>query len=91
MAQTAPRHEEVTARLLRFLREEVLLADDVDLNEETPLMGGLLDSLGVQMLTDFIEEEFDLELDPRDINAENMRTVSSIARLIERTAAAASR
>lgn len=79
---------DIAERLLRFLHEEILVAEEVAVDEGTPLMEGLLDSLGVQMLTDFIEEEFYLELDPRDIHAENMRSVSSIAALVERTEAA---
>jgi acyl carrier protein len=79
-------HREISTRIRRFIQEEVVM-EDAEIDDDTPLMGGVLDSLGVQMLTDFIEDEFDLELDPRDITAENMRNVRSIAHLVERTSA----
>jgi acyl carrier protein len=70
-------------RIEAFLREDVLLDPQADLLPDTPLARGLIDSMGLLVLIAFVEEEFDLELEPADITLANFATIADIARLIE--------
>ena len=52
-------------------------------NEDDNLLtGGLIDSLGMMRLVDFIEQNFDLRVRPEDVTIENFRTISAIATYI---------
>lgn len=70
-------------RIEAFLREDVLLDPQADLLPDTPLAQGLIDSMGLLVLIAFVEEEFDLELEPADITLANFATIAHIARLVE--------
>jgi acyl carrier protein len=70
-------------RIEAFLREDVLLDPQADLLPDTPLAQGLIDSMGLLVLIAFVEEEFDVELDPADITLANFATIADIARLVE--------
>ena len=52
------------------------------MSEDTPLLDGAMDSLGLMQLVAFLEEEFDMELEDDQITSDNFRTVNDIARLI---------
>ena len=78
---------DVTGRIRGFIRQELRYdeAGDEGLTDETPLLeNGIIDSLGLMELVAFIEEEFGVEIDDADIRVEHFRTVSDIARLVER-------
>lgn len=71
-------------RIRRFLQEEVLVEADAPppLEDHTPLLEGLLDSMGLLRLVSYLEEEFEVEIDDTDIVADNFRTVQDVARLV---------
>jgi acyl carrier protein len=79
-----PRHQ-----IRTFIREDVLLdSEDVALADDAPLLEGVLDSMALMRLVAFLEEEFNIEIQDEDITAENFRSVSDIARLVEARAEA---
>jgi acyl carrier protein len=53
------------------------LADDTDLQQ-----AGVLDSFSTMALIAHLEQAFQLQIEPADVNAETFRSVESIARLI---------
>ena len=64
-----------------FILDELLngqkqdqLGDDQDL-----LISGLVDSLGVVRLINFIEQNLDADVPPEDVTLENFQTVEKIA------------
>ncbi len=66
---------ELTSLLLKFVQEEVCsggltLAGDTDL-----LLTGAVDSLGVIRITQWLEDEAGIEVDPADVTLENFQTV----------------
>ncbi len=64
--------------LLAFVQDEVCLLP-VDLQLETDLLlTGAVDSLGVIRITQWLEDEFDIEVDPVEVTLENFRTVGLI-------------
>ena len=54
------------------------LTDDVSLFEAE-----ILDSMGIQQMVAFIEEEFDIEVADEDLAVTNFESVGAIARLVE--------
>lgn len=75
--------QDLLDRIEAFLREDVLLDPGAELLPDTPLARGLIDSMGLLVLIAFVEEEFDVELDPADITLVNFATIADIARLVE--------
>jgi acyl carrier protein len=75
--------DDVANRLRGFIREEILLGDEGQrLDDDTPLLGGILDSLALTQLVGYIEDEFETEVDDVEITADNFRTIADIERLI---------
>ena len=69
--------EFITEELLR--RRDLALADDVPLIED-----GYLTSLQTVELLMFLEKQFQVEVDPEEVNEENFRSLKTIAGLVER-------
>ncbi len=75
--QTAAPSEQVQD-LLTFVRDEVCLLP-LDLQLETDLLlTGAVDSLGVIRITQWLEDELGIEVDPIEVTLENFRTVGLI-------------
>jgi acyl carrier protein len=74
----------VASCITRFIEDEILFRREgmVTLTRETPLGSGVIDSLGMASLVSFLEEEFDLRIEVRDIVPGNFRTVGDIERLV---------
>lgn len=72
--------------LTQFITQELL--DEPDGAELAPddnlLLSGLIDSLGVMRLVNFIEETFQVEVQPEDVTIENFRTINVIADYLQR-------
>ncbi len=70
-----------------FIAKEIMFEDDPSaLGDETPLLGGVMDSLGLMQLVSFLEDEFDVSIDDADITVDHFRTVQDIERLIDQKA-----
>lgn len=68
-----------------FISQELLdgnkldrIADDQDL-----LLSGLVDSLGVVRMINFIEQTMDVVIPPQDVTLENFQTVDNIVRYLQ--------
>ena len=74
---------EAAEKIKDFIKQEILFEDtSQSLNEDTPLLNGVMDSLGLMQLVAFIEEEYDVEIDDADMTAEHFRTVGDIEALV---------
>ena len=74
---------DVASRIRDFISEEILFEDNsTGLTDETPLLNGVMDSLGLMQLVAFLEEEFDVEIDDADMTADHFRTISDIQELV---------
>jgi acyl carrier protein len=70
-------------RIRGFIQTEILFDDDsVALTNETPLLDGVLDSLGLMQLVAFLEEEFDIEVQDEEVTVEHFRTIADIEGLV---------
>jgi acyl carrier protein len=72
----------VRARIRRFLLEDRVRGNTAELTDELPLLGGILDSVGLAKLVVLLEEEFGIEVGVDDLRPENFQTIDSIARFV---------
>ena len=71
-----------TAKRIRRFIDDHLLDERVALRDD-PLENGLLDSLAIEQLITFMEDEFDLEFDDEELIAENFASVATVAALVD--------
>jgi acyl carrier protein len=81
MVDAAADISEVRRKVREFLTHEIVF-DDRELSDETPLLNGLVDSVGLMELVSFIEDEFAVPIDFSDVEPANFRTVNDIAHLV---------
>jgi acyl carrier protein len=81
----------VSARLSEFVRRTFMYAmTDDALSADTPLLeGGIIDSMGVMELVEYIGREFDIVLDGDEITEDNLRSIATITQLVCRKRMAA--
>lgn len=74
---------EIADKIRTFIKEELLFeAPETTLDDSTPLLEGIIDSLGLMQLVAFLEEEFGTEIEDADITAEHFRTIADIETLV---------
>jgi acyl carrier protein len=74
--------DDLARRIREFITEE-LLFEDVDVADDTPLLGDLIDSVGLMELVTFIEQEFELTIDHGEMDRRNLESVAAIATWVE--------
>jgi acyl carrier protein len=71
-------------RIRQFIRDEILFEDQgASVADDTPLLSGIMDSLGLTQMVAFLEDEFDVEIDDADISAPHFRTIADIDQLVQ--------
>jgi acyl carrier protein len=76
---------EIAPRVRTFIKDEILQGEDgLVETDDSPLLDGALDSVGLLQLVAFLEEEFDIEIDDAEIVPDHFSTVSSIEQLVRR-------
>ena len=82
---------EIKGAIRQFIAENVLLGvHQAKIEDSTPLVtGGLIDSIGMIGLVAFLESQFKVEFDPREINVQHLNTLEQIEELIRKKQAAA--
>jgi acyl carrier protein len=75
---------EILARTSRYVRDNFLyMRKDTELGEHDSLLGsGVIDSMGVLELVEFVQGEFDVAVDDEDITQENFGSLAAITRYI---------
>jgi acyl carrier protein len=82
-----PGTSEIENRVLAFLQQE-LLEPGATIGRDAELLSGeVLDSIGALRLAAFLEEEFQIAIQPSDFVIENFRSVAVIAGYVARAAA----
>lgn len=72
--QTAALADELTT----FINDEVSLGDDPAAPDTDLLMSGLVDSLGVVMIVEWLERRLGIEIDPSDVVLEHFESVDAM-------------
>jgi acyl carrier protein len=79
---------EIERLILNFLSEEILLErKDFELTVDTPLLSGLVDSWALVQMVGFLEERFDLDVEPNEVNEQNFGSVGAAATFVRRKTA----
>jgi acyl carrier protein len=78
---------EISDKIKEFIVTELMFEDSTAaVTDDTPLLEGVIDSLGLMQMISFIEEEFDVAIDDAEVTSSNFRTVADIQRLVEQKA-----
>jgi acyl carrier protein len=82
--KATPSRSEVAARTLSWVRENFLYTrPDWTLKEDDPLIGnGVIDSVGVLELIEFLQREFDVTMDEDEMTERNLGSLSAIAQFV---------
>jgi acyl carrier protein len=75
---------DTASSIRQYITDELLDATGTSVQDDTPLWGGVIDSVGFMQLITFIEERFQVELADDELTSEHFATVSDIAALIDR-------
>jgi acyl carrier protein len=77
-------NQEILDVVKTFILTEFLPGEEPSaFTETTPLVsGGILDSLATLRLVSFVEEQYNIQLEPHELVAENLETLTLIAELI---------
>lgn len=68
-----------------FVQSELFDEEIVDFETNTDLLkGGLVDSIGILSLIQYLETEFGISIPPADMVIENFQSLDSIEQYIER-------
>ncbi len=71
--------ETVRSYILKEYAEE----GDVNITRDTPLLSsGVIDSISVMQLVDFLEKTFDFEFLPHEVYQDNLDTIEKIAAFV---------
>jgi acyl carrier protein len=73
-----------TDALRDFIRRQFLFDDSAELGDDDPLFPDVIDSLGVMEVVDFVEERFGVDIGEDDLLADNFRSLTAIASLVDR-------
>jgi acyl carrier protein len=73
-----------TDALRDFIRRQFLFDDSAQLGDDDPLFPDVIDSLGVMEVVDFVEERFGVDIGEDDLLADNFRSLTAIASLVDR-------
>lgn len=70
----------ITTDILRtYITTDILEDDSIQIGDDDDLLlTGLLDSLGVVMLTTHLLDDYEIDVPPEDVTLENFRTLRSI-------------
>ena len=82
--KATPSQSEIAARTLNWVRENFLYTrPDWMLKEDDPLIGnGVIDSVGVLELIEFLQQEFDVTMLEDEITERNLGSLGAIARFV---------
>jgi len=70
-------------KIKHFIIENFLFGETSDLNDDTSFLEeGIIDSTGVLELIEFLEEEFEIEIDDEDMIPENLDSLNNLEQFI---------
>ena len=76
--------EGIKQNIHKYITTEILFSDDGNLDYLKPLLGDVIDSMGIQMLVAFLENEYDITIPDIELIPENFQNINCISGLVER-------
>jgi len=74
---------EMEQEIRGFLTEKFLFGRDETLNDDTPLLGNVIDSQGVIELIQFVQERFNINVDDEEVTTDNFASLKSVVAFIQ--------
>ena len=74
---------EINREIRNYLTKTFLFGHAETLNDDTPLLGSVLDSQGVIDLVLFVQQHYKIEVDDVEVTPDNMATLKKFVTLIE--------
>lgn len=72
--------QDIEQEIRAFIADELMdKADSRDVPQDMPLLGGFLDSFGLMVLINFVEDRFDVTIANSEVTDENFRSVEALA------------
>lgn len=79
--------DEIKDKIRTYFIEDIISDDSYELEDNEPLISSaLVDSFSLVEVATFIEEEFDVEVDNSDLNADSFDTIEQIVAYIQERA-----
>lgn len=79
--------DEIKDKIRTYFIEDIIGDDSYELEDNEPLISSaLVDSFSLVEVATFIEEEFDVEVDNSDLNADSFDTIEQIVAYIQERA-----
>ena len=76
---------DLKTKIKNFIIENFLFGDDDGLKDDSSFLEeGIVDSTGVLELVNFIEEEFNIEVDDEELIPENLDSIDNVSVYLER-------
>jgi len=70
-------------KIQAFMIENFLFGEETDLKDDTSFLEeGIIDSTGVLELIEYLEEEFDIQIDDEDLIPENLDSLNNLEKFI---------
>jgi acyl carrier protein len=76
---------EIELRITDFIDSELLDGAETVAPEQDLLSGEVLDSMAVMRLVAYVEEAFDLAIQPADFVVENFQNITALSDFVERS------
>jgi acyl carrier protein len=75
--------ERVRSSIHQYIVSTWLSGDERGFDDNTDLLqAGILDSFTTLSITGYLDESFHIQLDPAEVNPENMRSVNALVRIV---------
>ncbi len=87
--QTHTSNDQFRTRLTDLIVDEIAIADEPIDGDTDLLLSGLVDSLGVVIVADWIQQELGIVIDPVDVVLENFQTVDAMVAYVQSRGAVA--
>lgn len=76
---------EVKTVIKRHILDEILQRSDLHINDDTPLIDdGYITSLQAVEIVMFLEDQFQIVVDPEEVSEEEFHSLDTITQLVER-------
>ena len=76
--------EAMAEALTTYIRDEVAMVDGEIAPDTDLLLSGMVDSLGVIRITQWMEDELGIEVDPLDVTLDNFQTVAKMVAYVDK-------
>ncbi|MGA9304877.1 MAG: acyl carrier protein [Candidatus Sulfotelmatobacter sp.] len=75
---------DIEQEIRSFIAESFLMSGSDALNEDTPLLGNVIDSTGVIELIVFVQQRFTISVEDEEVMTDNFGSVKNVVTFVEK-------